>query len=53
VNTDAGAVPDPDVLLACLRESFGELVALGRSAPKPRAAPRKRSPRRKPTTTSD
>ena len=53
LNTDAGAVPDPDVLLACLRESFGELVALGRTAPKPRTAPRKRSPRRKPATTSD
>ena len=47
VNTDAGAVPDPDVLLACLRESFGDLVALGRTPP------RKRSPRPKPATTSD
>lgn len=47
VNTDAGAVPDPDVLLSCLRESFGDLVALGRTAARSRAA------RRKPTTTSD
>ncbi len=40
VNTDTGAVPDPDVLMACLRASFDELVALP-------ATPRRR-PTRKP-----
>ncbi len=29
VNVDTAAVPDPDVLLACLRESFDEIAALG------------------------
>ncbi len=29
VNIDTAAVPDPDVLLACLRESFAEITALG------------------------
>ena len=29
VNIDTAAVPDPDVLLACLRESFAEVAALG------------------------
>ena len=29
VNVDTAAVPDPDVLLACLRESFAEITALG------------------------
>jgi WS/DGAT/MGAT family acyltransferase len=28
VNTDAAAVPDPDLLLECLRESFDELLKL-------------------------
>jgi hypothetical protein len=28
VNTDTGAVPDPDVLLECLRESFDEILDL-------------------------
>lgn len=28
VNTDTGAVPDPDLFLACLRESFAEITAL-------------------------
>jgi WS/DGAT/MGAT family acyltransferase len=31
INTDAGAVADPDVLLACLREGFDEVLALARS----------------------
>ena len=29
INIDTAAVPDPDVLLACLRESFAEITALG------------------------
>ena len=29
VNIDTGAVPDPDVLLACLQESLDEITALG------------------------
>jgi diacylglycerol O-acyltransferase / wax synthase len=29
VNIDTAAVPDPDVLMACLRESFAEITALG------------------------
>jgi diacylglycerol O-acyltransferase / wax synthase len=29
VNTDTGAVPDPDVLVDCLREDFEEILDLG------------------------
>ena len=29
INIDTAAVPDPEVLLACLRESFAEITALG------------------------
>ncbi|MGE5287060.1 MAG: wax ester/triacylglycerol synthase family O-acyltransferase [Micromonosporaceae bacterium] len=29
VNIDTAAVPDPDVLLACLQDSFAEITALG------------------------
>jgi diacylglycerol O-acyltransferase / wax synthase len=29
INIDTAAVPDPDVLLACLRDSFTEITALG------------------------
>ncbi|HVB44141.1 MAG TPA: wax ester/triacylglycerol synthase domain-containing protein [Streptosporangiaceae bacterium] len=29
VNIDTAAVPDPDVLVECLQESFAEIVALG------------------------
>ncbi len=29
INIDTAAVPDPDVLLECLRESFAEITALG------------------------
>jgi hypothetical protein len=29
VNTDAGAVPDPDVLMDCLRDDFEEILDLG------------------------
>ncbi len=29
VNTDTGAVPDPNVLMTCLREGFDEVLALG------------------------
>lgn len=32
VNTDAGAVPDPDVFMQCLREGFDEVLALGEPA---------------------
>ncbi len=31
VNVDTGAIPDGDLMLACLRESFSEIVALGGS----------------------
>jgi WS/DGAT/MGAT family acyltransferase len=31
INTDATAVTDPDVLVACLREGFEEVIALGAS----------------------
>jgi len=34
INIDSAAVPDPDVLLACLRESLTEVTALG-TAPDP------------------
>jgi len=29
VNTDVGAVPDPQVLMDCLREGFEEILDLG------------------------
>jgi len=29
VNTDTGAVPDPDALMTCLRDGFEEVLALG------------------------
>jgi len=29
INTDTGAVPDPEALTACLREGFEEVLALG------------------------
>ncbi|HCU91870.1 MAG TPA: diacylglycerol O-acyltransferase [Actinobacteria bacterium] len=29
INIDTAAIPDPDVLLECLRESFDEITALG------------------------
>lgn len=29
INTDAAAVPDPDVLLDCMREGFGEVLKVG------------------------
>ena len=29
INIDTSAVPDPDVLLECLREGFAEITALG------------------------
>ncbi len=35
INIDTAAVPDPDVLLACLRESFAEIAALGDDDPVP------------------
>lgn len=34
VTTDTGAVPDPDVLMRCLRESFDEIVAIGLDRPR-------------------
>ena len=34
VNTDSGAVPDPDLFLACLEESFGEMVGVGETSSK-------------------
>ena len=33
INMDTAAVPDPDVLLACLRDSFAEITALGAADP--------------------
>ena len=36
INIDTAAVPDPDVLVACLRESFAEITALGDGDPFPR-----------------
>lgn len=38
VNTDTGAVPDPDLFLACLRESFAEVTSLA-DAPGPARPP--------------
>jgi hypothetical protein len=32
INIDTAAVPDPDVMVACLRESFAEIAALGQAA---------------------
>ncbi len=31
VNVDTGAIPDGDLMLECLRESFGEIIELGDS----------------------
>jgi diacylglycerol O-acyltransferase len=28
INTDVGAVPDPEVFVRCLREGFDEVLAL-------------------------
>ena len=28
INTDAGAVPDPEVLMGCLRRGFDEVLEL-------------------------
>ena len=33
INIDTAAIPDPDVLLACLRESLAEITALGSTEP--------------------
>jgi diacylglycerol O-acyltransferase len=33
INIDTAAVPDPDVLLGCLRESLAEITALGEGEP--------------------
>jgi hypothetical protein len=35
INIDTAAVPDPDVLLACLQDSFAEITALGATGPVP------------------
>jgi len=35
INIDTAAVPDPDVLVACLREGFAEIAALGEGDPSP------------------
>jgi diacylglycerol O-acyltransferase len=35
INIDTAAVPDPDVLLACLQESLAEITALGAPGPAP------------------
>jgi diacylglycerol O-acyltransferase / wax synthase len=32
INIDTAAVPDPDVLTACLREGFEEVLAIGRKS---------------------
>jgi len=32
INIDTAAVPDPDVMVACLRDSFAEIAALGQAA---------------------
>ena len=32
VNTDTGAIPDPDVLMECLRDGFDEVLAVGSGA---------------------
>lgn len=34
INSDTGAVADPDVLLACIREGFDEVVAVGAEHPR-------------------
>ncbi len=43
VNIDTAAVPDPDVLLACLEESLAEITALATPAP-PDSEPDSESP---------
>ncbi len=41
VNTDTAAVPDPDLLVTCLRDGFAEVVDTPASAPKPRSRRRR------------
>ena len=50
VNVDTGAVPDPEVLMDCLREGFDEVLAVGRGTAQHRSAPPRapRAPRRAP-----
>ena len=38
INTDAGAVPDPERLVAAVRESFAEVLAVGADAASPPTA---------------
>jgi diacylglycerol O-acyltransferase / wax synthase len=39
ITIDTAAVPDPEVLVACLRESLAEVTALGAARPVPPAPP--------------
>ena len=39
INIDTAAVPDPDVLSACLQESLAEITALGAADPVPEEPP--------------
>ena len=52
VTVDTAAVPDPDVLVECLREGFNEVLALGAAhqpapASRPASPPRARGPSRR------
>jgi hypothetical protein len=54
VNVDTGAVPDPDVVMDCLRAGFDEVLAGWGAAPRMRCcrpAPRRRR-RTRPTSSS-
>ena len=46
INIDTAAVPDPDVLLACLQESTAEITALGDAGPVRKPAGTVRAARR-------
>jgi hypothetical protein len=50
INSDLAAIPDPDVLTACLAESIEEVVAVGREFAREAAAPTARAPGAEPAT---
>jgi WS/DGAT/MGAT family acyltransferase len=50
VNSDTSAILDPDVLTACLNESFEEVVAVGRHSGVPAVVPVSRVPAAEPVS---
>ena len=50
INSDVAAIPDPDVLTACLAESIEEVVAVGRHSAPEADAPTARTPGAEPSS---